>query len=64
MAQYNFEGWAVVEWECCIKNSTDGAIEGAEFVKNHMIHKAQTAFDDFAAGSSNNETNEKILGLK
>ncbi len=33
----NFDGWAVVEWECALKNSEDGAREGAEFVKAHII---------------------------
>lgn len=64
MAQYNFEGWAVVEWECCIKNSTDGAIEGAEFIKKHLIKKVDKAFDDFAGGSSDENLNKQILGLK
>lgn len=63
MAQYNYTGWAVVEWECCIKNSTDGAKEGAEFIKKHMIKKAEKAFDDFAGGQSNDEINKKILGI-
>jgi sugar phosphate isomerase/epimerase len=64
MAQYNFEGWAVVEWECCIKNSTDGAIEGANFINKHLIKKADKAFDDFAGGQSNEDTNMQILGIK
>ena len=63
MAQYNFEGWAVLEWECCIKNSTDGAIEGAKFINSHIIKKADKAFDDFAGGSSNESINKQILGL-
>ena len=63
MAQYNFDGWAVLEWECCIKNSTDGAIEGATFINNHIIKKADKAFDDFAGGSSNESINKQILGL-
>jgi hypothetical protein len=29
----DFKGWAVMEWECCIKNQEDGAREGAEFIK-------------------------------
>ena len=29
MAQYDFPGWAVLEWECALKNSEDGAREGA-----------------------------------
>lgn len=63
LAQYNFEGWAVVEWECCLKNPVDGAIEGAKFVKDHMIKKADKSFDDFAASGIDKELNKRILGL-
>ena len=63
MAQYNYTGWAVVEWECCIKNATDGAKEGVGFVNKHMIKKSDKAFDDFAAGNSNELINKQILGL-
>jgi len=48
LAQYDFPGWAVLEWECCLKNQEDGAKEGAEFIKNHIIKVADKAFDDFA----------------
>lgn len=63
LTQYNFEGWAVVEWECCIKDAIDGAIEGAEFVRKHMIKKALKAFDDFADAGTDQQTNREILGL-
>jgi sugar phosphate isomerase/epimerase len=48
LAQYNFPGWAVLEWECCLKHPEDGAREGAPFIKNHIIRVADKAFDDFA----------------
>lgn len=48
MAQYNFPGWAVLEWECCLKNQEDGAREGAAFIQKHIIKIAQKSFDDFA----------------
>lgn len=64
LAQYDYNGWAVVEWECCLKNPEDGAREGAEFVKEHMIRKSEKAFDDFAGSGADNEANKKILGLK
>lgn len=63
LEQYNFDGWAVVEWECCLKNPVDGAIEGAKFVKDHMIKKAARSFDDFAASGIDKELNKRILGL-
>jgi len=63
MAQYNFEGWPVLEWECCIKHSEDGAAEGAKFIKEHIIHVADKAFDDFADSGSDETVNRQILGL-
>lgn len=48
LAQYDYPGWAVLEWECCLKNQEDGAREGAEFIKKHIIRVADKAFDDFA----------------
>ncbi|MEM6423514.1 MAG: TIM barrel protein, partial [Pseudomonadota bacterium] len=63
MAQYDFDGWAVVEWECAIKHAEDGAREGAEFVKRHMIRVTPRAFDDFADGGTDMEANRAMLGL-
>jgi sugar phosphate isomerase/epimerase len=48
LSQYDFKGWAVMEWECCIKNQEDGALEGVEFIKNNIIKVTDKAFDDFA----------------
>ncbi len=48
LTQYNFPGWAVVEWECCLKHQEDGAKEGADFVKDHIIRVSDKNFDDFA----------------
>ncbi|MEP6792846.1 MAG: sugar phosphate isomerase/epimerase [Saprospiraceae bacterium] len=63
LTQYEYEGWAVLEWECCIKDSEQGAAEGSVFIKNHMINVTQRAFDDFAGGASDQKSNRKILGL-
>ena len=63
LAQYDYDGWAVVEWECCLKNPEDGAREGAEFVKDYMIRKTKKTFDDFASSGSDDDTNKKILGI-
>ncbi|MVN78163.1 TIM barrel protein [Hymenobacter sp. HMF4947] len=63
MAQYNFPGWAVLEWECALKNSEDGAREGAQFIQNHIIRVTDRAFDDFAASGIDNALNKTILGL-
>ena len=64
LIQHNFDGWAVVEWECCLKNAIDGAKESAEFVKNHMITKPERSFDDFANAGTDQKTINSILGLK
>ncbi len=63
LAQYNYEGWAVMEWECCIKHPEQGAKEGADFIQKHIIQVTERAFDDFAASGANEATNRKILGL-
>lgn len=63
LAQYDFAGWAVLEWECCIKHPQQGAAEGAPFIRDHIIRVTERAFDDFAGGAGDNATNRKILGL-
>ncbi|MDI9356271.1 MAG: sugar phosphate isomerase/epimerase [Chitinophagaceae bacterium] len=63
LSQYGYDGWAVMEWECCIKSSEQGAKEGAPFIQKHIISVTEKAFDDFASSGANTETNKKILGL-
>src|SRR5579863_2593143 len=63
LSQYGFDGWAVREWECAIKHPEDGAREGAPFIKNHIIHVTDKAFDDFAGTGKNEKFNREILGL-
>ena len=63
LTQYGFDGWAVVEWECAIKNAEDGAREGARFVKDHIIRVTERAFDDFADGGTDEAANDRMLGL-
>jgi sugar phosphate isomerase/epimerase len=63
LTQYDFKGWAVMEWECCIKHPEDGAREGAVFIKDHIIRVTEKAFDDFAGRGSDDEFNRKILGI-
>lgn len=62
-AKYDYDGWAVLEWECCLKHPEDGAAEGAPFIKKHMIRKVERAFDDFAAVAPDADLNKKVLGL-
>jgi sugar phosphate isomerase/epimerase len=63
-AQYGYDGWAVVEWECCLKHPEDGAREGAPFVRKHMIRTTDRRFDDFAATGADAAVNRRILGLE
>lgn len=63
MAQYDYPGWAVVEWECCLKHPEAGAAEGSEFVRRHIIRVTDRAFDDFAGGAADVVRNRRILGL-
>ncbi|HVH72787.1 MAG TPA: sugar phosphate isomerase/epimerase [Candidatus Dormibacteraeota bacterium] len=63
LAQYDFEGWAVLEWECCLKSATQGAQEGAPFIAHHIIQAADRAFDNFAKSGSDTDANCRILGL-
>jgi sugar phosphate isomerase/epimerase len=62
LTQYGYRGWAVMEWECCIKHSEVGAKEGAVFIKNHIIPVTEKAFDDFAGGAIDNAVLQKIIG--
>ena len=63
LSQYNFDGWAVLEWECCIKSPEQGAKEGVKFINDHIINVTKQSFDDFAGtGISQDDINE-ILGL-
>ena len=64
LTQYDFSGWAVVEWECCLKHPEDGAREGAEFVAAHIIRVTERAFDDFAGGGTDQAANNRMLGIK
>lgn len=63
LAGYDFEGWAVLEWECCLKHREDGAKEGAKFIEDHIIRVTDKAFDDFAATEIDGAGNREILGL-
>jgi sugar phosphate isomerase/epimerase len=63
LAQYDYPGWAVLEWECCIKHPEQGAAEGAPFIESHIIRVTEKAFDDFAGAGSDQEKNRKILGI-
>lgn len=63
LAQYGFEGWAVLEWECAIKSGDQGAAEGAPFIARHIIQSASASFDDFAVSGADKVAIRRMLGL-
>jgi len=63
LAAYDYEGWAVLEWECALKHPEQGAAEGAPFIRDHIIHVTDHAFDDFAKSGADAATNRRLLGL-
>ncbi len=63
LAAYDYKGWAVLEWECCLKHPEVGAAEGAVFIKKHIIKVTERAFDDFAGSGADEELNKRLLGI-
>ena len=63
LTQYGYQGWAVLEWECCLKDPVQGAAEGAPFIKRHIITPAAKAFDDFAGGGVDKAKLRRMLGI-
>mgnify|MGYP000182762437 CR=1 FL=1 len=63
LSQHDYDGWAVMEWECCIKDSEQGAREGAPFIQKHIINVTEKAFDDFAGGEVDQALINKIIGM-
>ena len=63
LSGYGFDGWAVLEWECCIKSPEQGAREGSKFIQDHIIEVTEKAFDDFADSGVDKETNKILLGI-
>ncbi len=64
MAQYGYDSWAVLEWECALKHPEDGAREGAQFIADHIIRVTEKAFDDFAGGGVDKKQIRRFLGLR
>ena len=60
LTEAGFSGWAVAEWECCVKSPKQGAREGAPFIARHII---EATFDDFVGGETDVAQNRKMLGL-
>lgn len=63
LAALDFDGWAVLEWECCLKHPEDGAREGAELIRDWIIRVTDRAFDDFAGTGVDEKQIRRLLGL-
>lgn len=64
LSTYGYQGWAMLEWECFIKNPEDGASEGAKFIADHIIRISDRAFDDFVKSGADRASNRAMLGLE
>lgn len=64
LAKYDYPGWAVLEWECCLKHPEVGACEGADFIKRHIIEVADRSFDDFAGSGVERGQLAALLGIE
>lgn len=64
LTAYDYDSWAVLEWECCLKHPEQGAAEGAPFIANHIIEVTEKAFDDFAGGTTDRAALRKMMGIE
>jgi sugar phosphate isomerase/epimerase len=64
LTEEGFDSWAVLEWECFLKDSNQGAREGAKFISSKLIETSKGSFDDFAAMPTDKKRNKRILGLE
>ena len=63
LTRHGYDGWAVLEWECCLKNSNDGAREGARFIDQHIIRLSERSFDAALDASMSPERLDHVLGI-
>lgn len=63
LAQYDYDGWAVLEWECCLKHPDEGAREGAAFIRDHVIKVQGRAFDALMKPTVDQAHLARILGV-
>jgi sugar phosphate isomerase/epimerase len=63
LAENDFPGWAILEWECCVKHPEDGAKEGVAFIRDHIIRTQERAFDAGMQASADRARNRRALGL-
>ena len=63
LTTHGYDSWAVLEWECCLKDSAVGAAEGAPFIKEHIIPVTAVSFDEFTALDRDDAQVKAMLGL-
>jgi len=63
LAAYNYDSWAVLEWECCLKHPEEGAAEGAPFIDSHIIRVTEKVFDDYVSGKTDEAQIKRLLGI-
>ena len=63
LTQAGYRGWAVLEWECCLKDAEQGAREGSRFIESCLITTPARAFDDFAGVKTDPAQLRRLLGL-
>jgi sugar phosphate isomerase/epimerase len=63
LTEKNYNGWAILEWEDCLKSPEQGAAEGAPFIRQQIINATEVSFDDFTGKLTTNERNRRILGI-
>ena len=44
-------------------SSSQGAAQGAEFIREQILQAAEVSFDDFAASGADRAANRRVLGL-
>jgi sugar phosphate isomerase/epimerase len=63
LAATGYQGWCVLEWECCLKRKEDGAAEGAPFIRRHMIATTTQPFDAALRQPLEGVAARRILGI-
>ena len=63
LIQHDFPGYAVLEWECCLKDSVRGALEGAAFIRARLFDRPARAFDSFSGAATDPALIGRLLGL-
>ncbi len=64
LAQYQYPGWAVLEWEDPLQSGEDGARLGAALIRRSILRPTAHSFDDFAGARYDQGEIRSLLGIK